>query len=48
MDAILRLLGALERDPAIDVWLNSPPDDLRSIAREWFAQMRAAATTSES
>jgi hypothetical protein len=31
---------ALERDPAIDVWLNSPLDDLRSIARKWFAQMR--------
>ena len=40
MNAILRLSGALERDPAIDVWLNSPPDDLRSIARKWFAQMR--------
>ncbi len=40
MSAILRLSGAVERDPAIDVWLNSPPDDLRSIARKWFAQMR--------
>jgi hypothetical protein len=40
MNAILRLSGAVERDSAIDVWLNSPPDDLRSIARTWFAQMR--------
>jgi hypothetical protein len=40
MSAILRLSGAVERDPDIDVWLNSPPDDLRSIARKWFAQMR--------
>ena len=40
MNAILRLSGTLTRDPAIDVWLNSPPDDLRSIARKWFAQMR--------
>jgi hypothetical protein len=40
MNAILRLSGAVERDPTIDVWLNSPPDDLRSIARKWFAQMR--------
>jgi hypothetical protein len=40
MDVILRLSGAVERDPAIDVWLNSPPDDLRSIARKWFTQMR--------
>jgi hypothetical protein len=40
-NAILRLSGTLERDPAIDAWLNSPPDELRSIARKWFAQMRA-------
>jgi hypothetical protein len=40
MNAILRLSGAVGQDPAIDVWLNSPPDDLRSIARKWFAQMR--------
>ena len=40
MNAILRLSGAVERDPAIDFWLNSPPDALRSIARKWFAKMR--------
>jgi hypothetical protein len=40
MNAILRLSGAGERDLAIDVWLNSPPDELRSIARKWFAEMR--------
>ena len=40
MDAILRLSGAVERDPAIEVWLNSKPDELRSIARKWFALMR--------
>jgi hypothetical protein len=40
MDAILRFPGGVERDPAIDVWLNSEPDELRSIARQWFAQMR--------
>ena len=40
LNAILRFSGAIERDPAIDVWLNSKPDELRSIAREWFAQMR--------
>jgi hypothetical protein len=40
VNAILRLSGAVERDPAIDVWLNSTPDDLRSNARTWFAQMR--------
>ena len=41
MNAILRFSEAVERDPAIDVWLNSKPDELRSIARKWFAQMRA-------
>jgi hypothetical protein len=40
MNAILRFSGAVERDPAIDVWLNSKPDELGSIARKWFAQMR--------
>lgn len=41
MELILRFTGAVERDPAVDVWLNSPPADLRSIARHWFSQMRA-------
>ncbi len=40
MNPILRFSGAVERDAAIDVWLNSKPDELRSIAREWFAEMR--------
>jgi len=40
MNAILRFSGAIERDRAIDAWLNSKPDELRSIARRWFAQMR--------
>jgi hypothetical protein len=40
MEAILRFPEAVEHEPAIDVWLNSPPDELRSIARKWFAQMR--------
>src|SRR5262249_50146663 len=40
MNPILRFSGAVERDAAIDVWLNSKPDELRSIAREWFAGMR--------
>jgi hypothetical protein len=37
---ILRLSGGVRRDPAVDVWLNDGPADLRSIARKWFAQMR--------
>ena len=37
---ILRFSGAVKRDPAIDVWLNDGPIDLRSIAKKWFVQMR--------
>ena len=40
MNRILRFSGAVERDPAIDVWLNKLPDELHSIAHEWFARMR--------
>jgi len=40
MNAILRFSGAVERDPAIDVWLNARPNDLGSIARKWFTRMR--------
>src|SRR4029077_5119314 len=37
---IFRISGPVERDPAIDVWLNQKPDELYSIARKWFALMR--------
>ncbi len=37
---ILRLSGALQTDPAVDIWLSDGPIELRSIARKWFAQMR--------
>jgi len=40
MDQILRFPEAIEHDPAIDKWLTSPPNELRSIARKWFALMR--------
>jgi hypothetical protein len=40
MDAIFRFTAALKRDPAVDAWLDSKPDELRVIARQWFAQMR--------
>lgn len=34
------LNGAVERDPAIDRWLDEHPGELGAIAREWFAVMR--------
>ena len=40
MNGIFRLSGAVESEPAIDGWLNKQPDELHSIAHEWFAQMR--------
>jgi hypothetical protein len=38
---MLRFFGAVERDPAIDVWLKEKAGDLGSIARRWFDAMRA-------
>ena len=40
MNKLLLFSGAVRKDPAIDAWLGSQPDDLRPIAREWFEQMR--------
>lgn len=37
---ILRLSGAVKRDPAVDIWLKDDPIDLRSIAQKWFVRMR--------
>ena len=40
MDRLFRLEGAVERDSAIDAWLNRQPAELGAIARTWFAQLR--------
>jgi hypothetical protein len=40
MNKFLRFSGAVERDPAIDVWLNARPVELGVIARCWFEAMR--------
>jgi hypothetical protein len=44
MPAFLRFSGAVERDPAIDEWLDGRPGELGSIARTWFALMRSCGT----
>jgi len=36
----LRFNGAVERDPAIDVWMKEHGGELGAIAREWFDAMR--------
>ena len=37
---LLRFGGAVERDPAIDVWMKKHEGELGAIAREWFELMR--------
>jgi hypothetical protein len=39
-EQILRFDGALERDPAIDAWMNERGGELGAMAREWFEAMR--------
>jgi hypothetical protein len=38
---VFRISGAVKQDPAVDSWLTDEPNELRSIARNWFARMRA-------
>jgi hypothetical protein len=37
---LFRLNGAVERDPAIDAWMNQHAGELGAIARQWFEVMR--------
>jgi hypothetical protein len=37
---VLRFNGAVERDPAIDVWMKEHANELGAIAQEWFETMR--------
>jgi len=37
---LFRLNGAVERDPAIDVWMKQHPGELGDIAHHWFELMR--------
>ena len=37
---LLRFDGALQRDPAIDAWMNEHPGELGTIALRWFEAMR--------
>src|SRR6188508_2818559 len=40
MSRLFLLSNTLERDPAIDAWLNEQKGELGSIARQWFDVMR--------
>jgi hypothetical protein len=37
---LLRFDGTLERDPAIDAWMEKHKGELRAIAHQWFEVMR--------
>ena len=37
---LMRFPGAVERDPAVELWLNAQAVAFGSIAREWFLRMR--------
>lgn len=40
-DRLMRFPGAVERDPAIEAWMQAHPGELGTIARQWFEVMRA-------
>lgn len=37
---LLQFNGAVERDPAIDAWMNEHAGELGAMARQWFEVMR--------
>ena len=41
MDTLLRLSLGMQRDPAVEAWLDRQPGELGAIARTWFERMRA-------
>ncbi len=41
MAALLTFSGSVERDPAIEQWLEAQPTELGEIACKWFRLMRA-------
>ena len=41
MNCMLRFSGTVERDPAIDLWLDEQKQELGSIAQHWFDVIRA-------
>ena len=41
MRRLLRFSAAVERDPAIAIWIDEHADELGAIARRWFEVMRS-------
>lgn len=42
MSTLLTFSGAVDREPAIDRWIDTQPDALAAIARRWFSRIRAS------
>jgi hypothetical protein len=40
MSRLLRFLGAVQRDPAIEIWMHRHSGELGAIAQRWFEVMR--------
>jgi hypothetical protein len=40
-DDVFRLSGGVKRNPAVATWFADGPIELLSVARKWFARMRA-------
>jgi Domain of unknown function (DU1801). len=38
---IFRVRRGVRRDPTVERWLRDDPAELRSVAQQWFAQMRS-------
>jgi hypothetical protein len=41
MGKLFRLSLGVRRDPAVEAWLSRQPGELGTMARKWFARMRA-------
>src|SRR6516164_4773323 len=41
MSRLMRFPSAVQRDPAIEVWMRKHPGELGAIAERWFETMRA-------
>jgi len=41
MSELFRFSSAVERDPAIEIWMHEHADKLGAIARRWFEVMRS-------
>lgn len=41
MSRLMRFPGAARRDPAVDNWFHEQHDELGTIAKRWYAVMRA-------